>query len=113
MLSLLLVWILSSLALIVTSKIISGFVIKDFSSAMIASMMIGLLNVVLKPILLVLTLPLNILTLGLFTFVVNAIVLKSAAGILKGFDIKSWGTAVIGAIVLALVQILIQFIFPM
>jgi putative membrane protein len=95
-----------------TSKIVKGFEIKDFTSAMIASIMIGLLNMILRPLLLLLTLPINILTLGFFTFVVNAIVLKAAAGILKGFNIKTWGDAVIGAVVLAIVQLLINFILP-
>jgi putative membrane protein len=112
MLGLILVWILSAAALLLTSKMVKGFEIKDFGSAMIASLMIGFLNMILRPILLLLTLPLNILTLGLFTFVVNAIVLKSAAGILKGFNIKTWGDAIIGAVVLAVVQLLINFILP-
>ncbi len=112
MLGLILVWIFSAAALLLTSKMVKGFEINDFRSAMIASLVIGFLNMFLRPILLLLTLPLNILTLGLFTFVVNAIVLKSAAGILKGFNIKTWGDAIIGAVVLAIVQLLINFILP-
>jgi putative membrane protein len=112
MLGLILVWFISAAALLLTSKLVKGFEIKDFSSAMIASLMIGFLNMILRPILLLLTLPLNILTLGLFTFIVNAIVLKSAAGILKGFNIKTWGDAILGAVVLAFVQLLIEFVLP-
>jgi putative membrane protein len=112
MLSLILVWVLSAVALLLTSKMIKGFEIQSFGSAMLASFVIGFLNMVLRPILLLLTLPLNILTLGLFTFIVNAIVLKSASGILKGFSIKTWGDAILGAVVLAIVQLLIQFILP-
>ena len=100
------------MALLLTSKVIKGFEIQSFGSAMLASFVIGFLNMVLRPILLLLTLPLNILTLGLFTFIVNAIVLKSAAGILKGFNIKTWGDAILGAVVLAIVQLLMQFILP-
>ena len=112
MLGLIFVWLLSAVALLITSKMVKGFEIKDFSSAMIASLLIGFLNMILRPILLLLTLPINILTLGLFTFIVNAIVLKSAAGLLKGFEIKTWGSAILGAVVLVIVQLLIQFIFP-
>lgn len=110
--NLLIVWLLSSFALFLTSKIVSGFEVKGFGSAMIASAVIGLFNVLFRPILLLLTLPINVLTLGLFTFVVNAIVLKMASGILKGFNIKTWGTAILGAIVLALVNILLYWLLP-
>jgi putative membrane protein len=95
MTSLLLVWILSALAIFLTSKLVKGFEVKSFGSAMIASLVVGFLNMVLRPLLLLLTLPLNILTLGLFTFVVNAIVLRIAAGVLKNFEIKEWGPAIL------------------
>lgn len=110
--NLLLVWILSSLGLFLTSRVVKGFEVKSFGNAMLASFMVGLLNIILRPILLVLTLPVNILTLGLFTFVVNAIVLKAAAGILKNFNIKDWWTAIIGAVVLAVINMMIFWIFP-
>lgn len=110
--SLLLVWLLSALGLFITSKIVDGFEVKSFGSAMIASMVVGFLNMILRPLLLLLTLPVNILTLGLFTFVVNAMVLRLAASVLKGFNIKSWGPAIIGAIVLMIVNIIIFWMFP-
>lgn len=105
------VWIISSVAIYLTATLTPGFTIKGFGSAMIASMVIGLLNVTIRPILLILTLPINILTLGLFTIFVNAIVLRLTAGLLKGFDIKGWFPAIIGAIVLALVQAFLFWIF--
>lgn len=108
MLYILLVWILSAAALLITSKLVKGFEIKDFKSALIASLVIGLLNAVLRPILLLLTLPINILTLGLFTFVVNAIVLRMAAGMMSSFKIADWMTAIIAAFVLVIVQILMN-----
>ncbi len=111
MLSLLLVWILSATAIFLTAKIVKGFDVKSFGSAMGASLVVGFLNMILRPLLLLLTLPVNILTLGLFTFVVNAIVLRLAAGMLKNFDIKGWGPAIIGAVILALINILIFSIF--
>ncbi|MBC7428799.1 MAG: phage holin family protein [Bacteriovorax sp.] len=111
MLSILLIWILSAIALLITSRLVKGFEIQDFTAAMVASLIIGLLNAVLRPILILLTLPINILTLGLFTFVVNAIVLKTAAGMMKSFKIDRWMTAIIAAIVLVIVQLLISFFF--
>lgn len=110
--SILLVWLLSSLGIFLTAKMVEGFEIKNFTSAMAASVVVGLLNMVLRPILILLTLPVNILTLGLFTFVVNAMVLRMAASFLKGFNIKGWGPAIIGAFVLAVINMIIFWIFP-
>ncbi len=112
MLSLLLVWILSAAALLLTSYLVKGFEVKSFGSAMFASLVVGLLNMVLRPLLLILTLPVNILTLGLFTFVVNAIVLRMAAGLLKNFNITGWIPAIFGAVILALINVLMFSIFP-
>lgn len=112
MLSMLLVWVLSALGIFLTSRMVDGFEIKNFSSAMIASFIVGFLNMILRPVLLLLTLPVNILTLGLFTFVVNAIVLRLAAGLMSSFTIKGWSPAIIGAVVLAIVNVIIFWIFP-
>lgn len=111
MLHIILVWILSAIALLITSKLVKGFELKDFKAAMVAAVVIGLLNALLKPILFILTLPINILTLGLFTFVLNAVVLKAAAGLMKSFKIADWMTAIIAAVVLAIVQILLNLAF--
>ena len=112
MISILLIWILTAAALIITSYFVPGFKISGFGSAMLAAVVIGFLNAILRPILLILTLPVNIVTLGLFTFVVNAIILKLAARMLSGFEIDSWGSAIIGAVVLSIVHLVIFTIFP-
>ena len=104
---LLLTWILSSAAIFLTSKIVDDFTVTDFKSAFVISAVVGLLNMTLRPVLLLLTLPVNIISLGLFTFVVNAIVLKIAARLLKSFSIKGWVPAIIGAVVLALVNMIL------
>ena len=111
MLHILLVWILSAIALLITSKLVNGFELKDFKSAMVAAVVIGLLNALVKPILFVLTFPITLLTLGLFTFVLTAIVLKLAAGMMKSFKIADWTTAIIAAVVLAIVQVLLNLAF--
>ena len=108
---LLITWILSSTAIFVTSKIVDDFVVTSFKSAFIVSAVVGLLNMTLRPVLLILTLPVNIITLGLFTFVVNAIVLKIAASFLQSFFIKGWMPAIIGAIVLAVINMILFGIF--
>ena len=111
MINLFYVWVLTSLAIYLTAAITPGFALRGFGSAMIASMVVGLLNMTIRPILWFLTLPINILTLGLFSIVLNAIILKMTAGLLKGFDIKGWLPAIVGAIVLAIVQALLFWIF--
>lgn len=73
---------------------------------MLAALVIGVVNFLIRPVLLLLTLPINILTLGLFTLVINAICLKLAASLIPGFDIEGFGSAFIGAIILALINML-------
>ncbi len=96
-------WVVSAAALLVTSKLVPGFKVTGFKSALWAAVVIGLANIFIWPLLIFLTLPINILTLGLFTFVVNGIVLKICAGLIKGFDINGWFAAIFGAIVLSIV----------
>ena len=103
LLMMLLRWVVSAVALLITSYVVPGFKVKNFKGALVACALIGLANVFIRPLLLFLTLPLNILTLGLFTFVVNAIILRLCAGVLRDFDIKGWFAAIIGAVVLAFV----------
>ena len=97
-------WIVSAIALLATAYLVPGFKVKSFGSALIAAVFIGLANIVIWPILFFFTLPLNILTFGLFTFVINGMVLKICAAVLSGFEISSWTAAIIGAVVLALIS---------
>ncbi|MBC7384604.1 MAG: phage holin family protein [Cryobacterium sp.] len=106
----LLTWLISALALLITSKVIPGFKVKSFGSALWAAVVIGIANTLIWPILIFLTLPINLITLGLFTFVVNGAVLKICAAMMKGFDITNWWSAIFGAIVLALVGMLLRMI---
>ena len=106
MIQMLAIWLLSAVVLLITAYVVPGFTIKSFGSAMWASLTVGLLNMLIRPILMFLSFPINFLTLGFFTFVINAIILRMAAGLLKGFDIDGWFSAIIGAIVLALVNYL-------
>jgi putative membrane protein len=103
-------WLVSGLAVLLTSKLIPGFDIEGFVAACIAAVAIGLANAVLWPILFVLTLPINFLTLGLFTFVLNGAVLKICAALLPGFTIDSWWTAILGSVVLSLISLVLHFI---
>ena len=102
--------LVSALALLITAYVVPGFRVKNFGHAVIAAMVIGLVSFFLRTFLLFLTLPLNILTLGLFTFVVDAIILKICAALLRGFDITSWWAAIFGAILLSIVNVVLHWI---
>ena len=98
-------WLLNTLALFVVANVVPNFHYRDWISLAIAALVLGLLNAIVRPILLILTFPLTIVTLGLFLFVLNAIMLEITAGIVPGFDIDGFGWAIVGAVVLALVSL--------
>src|SRR5262245_60925529 len=105
MLNLLADWLLSAMALIVVALIVPGFEVTSFTSALVAAIVVGLVNAPLGVILKVLTFPLTIVTLGIFWFVINALMLKLAAGIVPGFTIRGFLPAFLGAVVLSLINI--------
>src|SRR5271169_4877219 len=110
MLHLLLRWILDAIALLIVAWLVPGFKVASLPSALIAVIVIGLLNVTLGFLLKLITLPLGILTLGLFFLVINAIILEVASAIVPGFSVASFGAAFIGALVLALLHMLVEAI---
>ncbi len=107
---LLLRWILNALALLVTAKMVPGFHVRSIGVALVAVIIIGLLNVTLGFLLKLITLPLGILTLGLFFLVINAFILKLASHVIPGFWVDTWIAALIGALVLALLQMFLSLI---
>ncbi len=92
-------WLLSAGALLVVAYLYGGVQVNSFSSAMIAALVIGLLNAVLRPILVVLTLPVTIVTVGLFLFVVNGLMFWAASGLLSGFHVAGFWAAMLGALI--------------
>lgn len=105
-------WLISACALVLTAYLVPGFRVRNFGAAMIAALVIGLANVVIRPFLLFLTLPINILTLGLFTFVVNGAILKLCSAMLRDFEIEGWFAAIFGAFIFAVLQVLIGYFLP-
>jgi putative membrane protein len=103
-------WLLSSIALLIVSHLVSGFQVDTFGTALIAALVFGLLNVTLGLILKLVTLPLTILTLGVFLLVVNALLLELASNFVSGFHIRSFGAAFWGAAALAIIQMLFRFL---
>lgn len=101
---LLLRWLISTVALLVVAHFVPGFVVHGFGAALLAALVLGLVNATLGSILKLLTLPLTFLTLGLFLIVVNACMLKLAAAFTPGFEVASWKAAFIGAICVSVVS---------
>jgi putative membrane protein len=96
--TLLLVWILNAVTLLIVAYILPGIVVSSFWSAMIAALVLGLINMLVKPIFILLTLPITIVTLGLFLLVINALMFWFAGSILKGFQVNGFWWAVGGAL---------------
>ncbi|VWX59523.1 Uncharacterized membrane protein YvlD [Burkholderiales bacterium 8X] len=102
-------WLLSALALLaVTYLYSSGVQVSNFGSALIAAAVIGLLNMVVRPVLVVLTFPVTIVTLGLFLFVINALLFWAASGLLPGFQVNGFVAALIGSLLYSLLGVLIE-----
>ena len=108
MMFLLLHWMLSALSLMIVAHLVSGFHIESFGTALLASLVIGLINATLGLVLKIVTIPLTIVTLGLFLFVVNAIVLLLASKLVSGFLIAGFGSALLAAVVLSLVHLILR-----
>jgi len=100
---LLLRWLTLTLAVIVTAYLLDGIRISGFFSAVLAAAALATLNTFLRPVILVLTLPINVLTLGLFTFVINALLLKMASAAIPGFDVIGFWPAVWGSLLISVV----------
>lgn len=105
-------WLISAVALIFTAAIVPGFRVKNYGVALITALVIGLANYWIRPLLLFLTLPLNLLTLGLFTFVVNGMILKLCSALLRDFVVETWFAAIAGAFLFALTQTLLYWFLP-
>jgi len=108
MLKLILKWLLSAAALLFVAYVYSGVEVQSFSAAMIAAFVIGLFNAVLRPVLVLLTLPVTIVTLGLFLFVINALMFWAAAGVLGGFHVQGFVAALIGSLIYSLLGLVIE-----
>ena len=101
-------WLLSAAALLAVAYLYSGVEVRSFSAALLAALVIGLFNMVLRPVLVVLTLPVTIVTLGLFLFVINALMFWAAAGMLDDFHVQGFGAAVLGSLIYSVFGIVID-----
>ena len=101
-------WLLLAAALLLVAHLYPGVTVKSFGSAMIAAFVLGLLNTLLRPILVLLTLPVTVITLGLFLFVINALMFYFAASMLDGFHVNGFAAALIGSLIYSLCGIVID-----
>ena len=113
---LILKWLLSAAALLAVAYLYSGVVVTSFTGALIAAAVLGALNAVLRPILVVLTLPVTLVTLGLFLFVVNALMFWAAASLVSGLSVAGFGAALLGSLIYSVLQLaidaLLERLFP-
>ena len=101
-------WLLLAAALLLVANLYPGVMVKSFVSALIAALVLGLLNTLVRPLLVLLTLPVTLITLGLFLFVINALMFWSAAGILTGFNVTGFSAALIGSLLYSLCGMVID-----
>ena len=103
-------WLLSALAVWIVSRVVPGIYVNGLTAALIAALAIGLINATIGFVLKVLTFPLTILTLGLFWFVINALMLELASALVPGFEVRGFFAAFIGAIVLSIVSSVLHWL---
>lgn len=97
-------WAINALCLLALPYLLSAVQVASFGTALVVALVLGLLNILIRPVLLVLTLPINILTLGLFTFVINGLLFWVVSRLVDGFTVASFGWAIVAAIVYSLVS---------
>ena len=101
-------WLTLTVAIIFTSYLLDGIQVEGFASAFFAAAILGILNAVFRPILILLTLPINILTIGFFTFVINALMLKMASSVISGFEVYGFWSAIFGALIISTISWLLN-----
>jgi putative membrane protein len=101
-------WLILTVAILSAAYLLDGMEVQGFTSAFFAAAVLGILNAVLRPVLIILTLPLNILSLGLFTFVINAFLLKMASRVIPGFEVHGFWPALFGSLIISLVSWLLS-----
>lgn len=101
-------WLLSASALLAVAYLYSGVQVDGFTTALIAAFVIGLFNTILRPVLVILTLPVTLITLGLFLFVINALMFWAATGVLDGFKVSGFGGALLGSLIYSVFGLVIE-----
>jgi len=106
-------WLINAVGLLIVSKIMGSIEIDGILTAVVAAAVIGIINIFLRPILIILTLPINILTLGLFTLVINGLIFYFVGSIVEGFQVTGYLAAFLGALILSVINVLASFMIGM
>ncbi len=106
-------WIVSALSIFLTAKLLGSVYVSGLTASLVAAAILGIVNTIIKPIVVILTLPINFLTLGLFTFVINGFVLYLAAGLVTGFAISGLFGAIIASVVLSILNMVLTHLFDL
>ncbi len=101
-------WLILAVAILASSYVLEGIEVKGFLPALGAAALLGILNAFFRPLLILLTLPINILSLGLFTFVINALLLKIVSGLMPGFEVQGFWAALFGSLIITVVSWLLN-----
>ena len=104
-------WVINAGALLLVSRVVEGIRVESFIVALAAALILGIVNAIIRPVLLILTLPINLITLGLFTFIINAALLLLVASVVEGFIIEGFASALIAALILWVVSLITSLFF--
>lgn len=105
---LLLRWLVMTAAVAVAAYVVPGVALKGLFTAVMVALFLGIVNILIKPVLILITLPINILTLGLFTFVINALLVLLVSAVVKGFEVNGFWSAILFSIVLSVVNYILS-----
>ena len=103
-------WLIMTVSVMIAAYVIPGVTVNSFFSALWVALFLGIVNLLLKPFLILITLPINILTLGLFTFVINGFIILFASSVVKGFQVSGFWVAVLFSIVLSIINFLMNLV---
>lgn len=109
---LILIWICNALALLAVAYLLPGVHVEGFGSALIAALLLGLINALIRPLLILLTLPVTVLTLGLFIFVINGLLFWFAGSVLRGFEVSGFWVGVAGALLYSILSYIFTLLIP-
>ena len=101
---LIIIWVLNALSLLAVTYLVPNIQVANFTTALMAALVIGLVNMLIKPVLLLLTLPITILTLGLFIFVINGLLFYAVGNFLQGFEVKTLSSGMLGAVLYSIIS---------
>lgn len=108
---LLLIWFLNALALLTVAYVLPGIKVDGYTGALVAALILGLINMLLRPLLILLTLPVTVVTFGLFILVINGLLFWFAGSVLKGFDVSGFWVGVLGALLYSIISSVLAMIF--